>query len=395
MKILWVTSSGWKEGGAENLLVMIRPILEKRGHVVRVLSSDDRPDMPHFSDDEFPAHHGLLRPIFHAFNPQAYWKMKNVLKTFQPDVVHVHTIGHASPAILFPLKKYPTLLTVHGPEGFIKSLLAWCFPDSYFRHGEHDMNDLRFAGKLRRMYHHIIMDPLYAFGFRNIDTIIAPSTYIQRLLKNEGRESVLLPNGVELFPYGPLQQDKLTQTIVYAGRLEKYKGVEYLLRALPNVLERFPHTTLLVAGQGKDTTSLQELARTLGIERAVTWCGYIDRQALVKLYEKANVVVMPSTGVEAFGLIGIEAMSVGRPVIATDVGGIPDWLVDNVTGFLVPPKDSAALSHAIIRLFSDASMLLEMGRQARLRAEMFDVERHVEGLLAIYETCRNASSRGN
>lgn len=392
MKILWVTSSGWKEGGAENLLVMIRPILEARGHTIRILSSDDRSDMPHFSDDEFPAHRGVFRPLFHTINPQAYRKIKKVLKEFEPDVVHIHTIGHASPAILFALKNYPTLLTVHGPEGFVKSLLVWCFPESYFRHGEHDLRDMRFMGKLRLWYHRLIMEPLYTLGFRYIDTIISPSRYIQRLLHAEGRESVLLPNGAQLFSYHEIKQHELTHTIVYAGRLEKYKGVDYLIRSLPNVLAQFPDTKLLIAGGGNERLTLERLTLELGVGHAVTFCGYLDRHALEEIYAQAAVVVMPSVGVEAFGLIGIEAMSVGRPVIATNVGGIPDWLVDGKTGFLVAPKNADAIGSAIIRLFSDENLLFEMMRQARARAEEFDAQKHVDGLLEIYQKCKTSSS---
>lgn len=392
MKILWVTSSGWKEGGAENLLCMIRPILEAQGHSVRVLSSDDRPDMPHFSDVEFPAHRGVLRPLFHTFNIQAYWKIKKVLKEFKPDVVHIHTIGHASPAILLALQAYPTLLTVHGPEGFVKGLLMWCFPQSYFRHGTYDVADLTFVGVMRLWYHRLVMEPLYALGFRRIDTIIAPSRYIQSLLAREGRDSVVLPNGADLFPYRPLTSRGITHTIVYAGRLEKYKGVEYLIRSLPAVLARFPDTTLLIAGSGTEQATLERLILDLNIAHAVTLCGYKERHELERLYVQASVVVMPSVGVEAFGLIGIEAMSVGRPVIATNVGGIPDWLQDNVTGLLVAPKDADAISDAIITLFSDEQTLLEMAKRARARAELFTVSTHVKRLLELYRACANTSS---
>ncbi len=392
MKILWITSSGWKEGGAENLLVMIRPLLEASGHTVRILSSDDRPDMPHFSDDEYATHRGIFRPLFHTINPQAYRKIKKVLKEFEPDVVHVHTIGHASPAILFALKNYPTLLTVHGPEGFVKNLLVWCFPESYFRHGEHDLSDLRFMGVVRLWYHRLVMEPLYALGFRYVDTIISPSGYIQRLLRSEGRASVVLPNGAQLFPFHTMERNDLTHTIVYAGRLEKYKGVDYLIRSLPAILKRFPDTELLIVGGGTERLALERLTLELGVGQAVTFRGYVDRDTLQEVYAQAAVVVMPSVGVEAFGLIGIEAMSVGRPVIATNIGGIPDWLLDGKTGFLVAPKNADAISDAVIRLFSDEALLFTMMRQARERAEEFDAQKHVDGLLKIYQTCINTSS---
>lgn len=384
MKILWIISSGWEEGGAESSLVSMRPIFERQGHEIKILSSDDRPDMPHFSDVMYRTPFGKLRQLFYTINPYAYRTLKKVLREFRPDVVHVHTIGHASPVILFPLKHFPTLLTMHGPEGFVKSLLIWCFRLSDFKHGEYDQKQLRFVGKLRWLYHTYINGPLYKIGFQNVDTIISPSNYMQDLVRHDGHESIFIPNGTTLFDHRPVKLGQLTHTLVFVGRLEKFKGVEYAIRAIPAVQTRFPDTTLTIVGDGSERANLEALVRELKLTSSVIFTGRLARTELPRVYADAMIMLMPSTGVEAFGLTGIEAMSIGRPVVASTIGGISDWLLHKETGFLVPPKDHTALSEAIIALFSDPALLLTMMLNARKQAEQFSLEVHVDRIIDLY-----------
>jgi glycosyltransferase involved in cell wall biosynthesis len=362
----------------------LRPILEQRGHIVKIFASDDRPDMPHFNDYSFRAHLGLLRPFFHAFNPNAYQVLKKVLKEFKPDVVHIHTFGHGSPAILFPLKQYPTLLTVHGPEAYMKNMLFWCFPDSYFRGKERKIKNLRLIGMLRLIYHRCIIDPLYSLGFRNINTIISPSLYMQKIMMQDGLESVYIPNGMLLFACHPVTKETLSQSIIYVGRLKTFKGVDHLLRAFANIRKQFPRARLLIAGNGSEGRNLKQLAVELGIDDATEFYGYVGREKIEDLYARSALSVVPSTWAEAFGLVGIEAMSVGRPVIASNVGGISEWLINGRTGYLVKPADSAALGEAITRLFSNPELLLEMMKNARVQAKNFSIEKHADRILGVY-----------
>lgn len=385
MKILWIVSSGWKEGGIENLLVVAKDALEHKGHTVRIFSSDTRPDMPHFSDYEFKTPSGIFRTLMYSFNPYAYRLLKKVITEYAPDVVHIHNIGHASPSILFALKKTPTILTIHGPEAFIKSLIVLCFPASDFKHGIRTKKDLCVKGTLRYMYHRYINGPLYFLGFRNIKTVTTPSHYMQELVANDGHPNIILPNGTLLFEYHPLTNEQLNNSIVYAGRLESYKGIDYLIRAFALVTKKFPESQLHIAGSGVIKNDLARLAEELSVAHSVNFLGHLERNELQNLYAQSVVVVMPSTWIEAFGLVGIEAMSVGRPVVASNVGGIPDWLIDGKTGYLVPPANAEAIADALIRLFEDKPLLLEMMKNSRVRAEEFSIDSYTNSLIALYQ----------
>lgn len=384
MNILWIISSGWKEGGAESYLVMLRPVLERMGHTVRILSSDARPDLPHFSDVEYDAHESFLAPLFHTFNPSAYRTLRRELREFRPDIVHVHTLGHGSPALLLPLLPVPTVLTVHGPEGFVKQLRAWCFPPSCFRGDMHTRQRLTLRGQVRMLYYRTVMDLLYAVGLRAVDTYIAPSSYIMRVLQAQGIHPVHIANGIELFSPVPFPHDGDAPEIAYVGRLETLKGVDILLRAMPLVLRDVPGARLHICGTGSQLQALEQQTHELGIAHAVSFAGALSRENVARAYARASVCVVPSRAIEAFGLVGIEAMSIGRPVVASRVGGIGDWLEDGVTGIAVPPNDEAALANAIISLLTDRQMARTMGERARQRALAYSIERHAGELLAAY-----------
>lgn len=395
MRILWINSSGWLEGGAEHNIVSLRPLIERQGHTVKIFASNDRPDKKHFSDYTYPAHRGLLRFFFHVCNVSAYLKLKKILRDFKPDIVHVHTIGHGSPLLFFALRDIPTLLTLHGPEAFLKSLLVWCFPAHYFHGNVQDMRKLKLIGKIRLLYHRLFLDPVYAHALRNIDVSIAPSRYMQAVAKQEGLTSAYLPNGAELFNYEPLDISQPNHTVAYVGRLEAYKGVDFLLRAMPMILIKFSDAKILIAGDGAEKDSLARLVQELDIEHAVKFLGMLDRDALQHLYAQASAVVVPSVVDEAFGLVGIEAMSVGRPVIATDVGGVSDWLDNGVTGLLVSKKNSKKLAQAVLSLFENPETALSMSQHARKKAELFSLESHTVQLLALYRQLDARKERGS
>lgn len=384
MKILKITSSGFREGGVENLIAQLVPILNQRGHNVKVLASNTRPDKPHFNDYSYKKPPGGLGKVFYSFNFNSYKTLKKILVDFQPDVVHIHTVGHASPSILFALKNYPTVLTIHGPEGYTKNLILYCLPATDFNYGEYDINSLRLTGKLRYFYYRYINYYIYRLGLRNIDTFITHSHYMNSLMNQEGLKSEYIPNGISLFDYKPLRKDAINNIIMYAGRLEKYKGVDYLISAMPEIILRFPDMKLYIAGEGFCKNEFEALSAKLKLENNIFFLGQLDRRQIQKFYETASAVVVPSTWPEAFGLIGIEALSVGRPVVATDVGGISDWLVDGQNGFLVPPKDSGALARAIIKLFSNQDVFLDMMENGRKKAEEFGLNKHAENLEKIY-----------
>ena len=384
MKVLEIISVGYVAGGAENTIVKIGPYLAEKGYQIKTLASDLGPEKKHFNEYTFKnvSFSGPFKLLFFLFNPSSFFALRRVLKEYGPDIVHIHVLHEITPSVLFLLKKYPTVITLHGPETFLRGLLIWCLKPSNFKGNVFSKQELSMSGKFAYFYFNSIQKIFYRLGFKNVDLFIAPSKYIRNVSKVDVLPIVHLPNFVEL---GKFHELKNNYNLLFVGRLQKMKGVEYLIKALPLIVEVFPQTTLTIIGDGPDKGNLLDQAKALQIEKHVQFVGWVENKDLITYYEKASIVVVPSAWAEAFGLVTLEAMSAGRPVIGTRVGGIPEVIDDGVNGYLVEPKNPEQIAEKALKLLSEEELLKELGRNARKKAETFSIEKYVENLIKLYE----------
>lgn len=145
------------------------------------------------------------------------------------------------------------------------------------------------------------------------------------------------------------------------GRLVETKGIQYLLLALSSILQEFPKTKVIIAGEGRYRRKLERLAASLHVKDAVQFLGFIDDQ--IALYSQVDCLVHPST-YDSMPLAILEAAAYGIPIVATCIGGIPEIIRHEKTGLLVPPRDPAAISSAVLRLFRDRNWGQKLGVQA-------------------------------
>jgi len=167
------------------------------------------------------------------------------------------------------------------------------------------------------------------------------------------------------------------------GRLfDHHKRVSDLLRALDLVLKDLPATRLLVVGDGVDAEMLKRLATELGVESNVTFVGY---QGDTRPYFEAMDIYVHPAAEEAFGLVIVEAMYAGLPVIASRVGGIPDVVEEGKTATLVPDKNPEMMANAILALARDAEQRRQFGEAGRARAtQLFTMDRYVAEIDVFY-----------
>lgn len=172
--------------------------------------------------------------------------------------------------------------------------------------------------------------------------------------------------------------------VVFAGRIVAAKGVRVLVRAARAVDAEF-----VICGDGWQLDATRRLARRLGVNERVCFRGWLGAEELAHELAEASVVVVPSIWPEPFGLVGIEAMAAGRPVVASSTGGIVDWLEDGVNGLCVTPGDAPALARALNELLADPARQRAMGEAGRaIVAARFSAEHHVDALLEAYRTAR-------
>jgi glycosyltransferase involved in cell wall biosynthesis len=169
--------------------------------------------------------------------------------------------------------------------------------------------------------------------------------------------------------------------ITYVGRLERYKNVDLLLRALARLLPRFPDAELAVVGQGADRGRLERLAAELGVAARVRFTGFLDDAERDRLLAGSRVSACASAK-EGWGLTVIESSALGTPNVASDAPGLRDSVRDGETGFLAPPGDERAFAERIALLFSDDALAQRMSDAARAFARRFDWERAADQMEA-------------
>lgn len=208
-----------------------------------------------------------------------------------------------------------------------------------------------------------------------------------------GKHITVLHNGINLDRYSPREASgSLHRELGIAGsgriiltiaQARPEKGLEYLIRAAPEIITNHPNTHFALCGGGPLQNNLAELAESLGVSRNVHFLGV--RNDVPELLNDSYASVLPSLA-EPLGNAVIEAMAMKRPVIGSDVDGIPEMIVHGSTGLLVPPGDSAALASSLIELLRDPARTAAMGVKARQRVEdKFELNRRVLTEIEIYE----------
>jgi glycosyltransferase involved in cell wall biosynthesis len=219
-----------------------------------------------------------------------------------------------------------------------------------------------------------------------------------------GIEPVVVYNGVDLDRFSPdstgdaevlsrlgLHMEPDRPALLYAGRLIKWKGVEYLLRALS--LLREPWSVLWVAGEGPYEQDLREIARQEGVEDRVVFLGKVEQSDLAVLYRSAGMLVATSFVNETFGMALCEAMACRAAVVASDFGGFREVVVHGETGLLARPEDPADLAEKVDALLADPERRRSMGAAGRERVlAMFSWEAVASRLEEVYRClCRSST----
>jgi glycosyltransferase involved in cell wall biosynthesis len=234
--------------------------------------------------------------------------------------------------------------------------------------------------------------PLLRAALLDADQIICnSSTTAADVRKTTGRDSTIIPYGttVEVKPLRRESPSDGISRILFTGRLIQRKGVEYLIRAMPRILER-QKAILTITGDGDQRTQLEALTASLGLGHAVEFLGFVDNQTLDRCYAECDVYVNPSIiddrgDTEGLGVGPIEAFAHRKPVVASNVGGIPDVVKDRWTGLLVPEKSPERLADAILELIERPDYALELARNGlAFSRQSFDWNRITDSIERVY-----------
>jgi len=382
--VLLVTPLWTRDGGIGTHVMASAEALTQRGYDVHVLAarldSDIRVagvtlhDSPRLLDTSVPIQTRVGTALSCA-----------------PAAVHLHQL-HDPQLVAHMQSAAPLLISAHGftactsgvhyfgpGEECTRQHGPGCVPNLLARGCAHTRDPRWFPAAYRRA-------TSGRDALRRCDMAISYSTAMDRHLAVNGvRERSVIP----LFPtLAPVEGSghATRRQVLFAGRVVQAKGVDVLLRAAGAIDAEF-----VICGDGWGLGSMRKLARELAIADRVQFRGWQDPQQLAQELAEASVVVVPSVWPEPFGLVGIEALASGRPVVASATGGICDWLEHGVNGLSFAAGDSTALAQALNELLDDPSRQTEMGAAGRrMVAERFSRERHAAALQEAYRSASDA-----
>ncbi|HMG61619.1 MAG TPA: glycosyltransferase family 4 protein [Streptosporangiaceae bacterium] len=234
----------------------------------------------------------------------------------------------------------------------------------------------------------IAAEPLMQPALEKISARIAVSEYARRtLVEHFGGDAVVIPNGVEVgfFADAEPRPEWSGGTIGFVGRInEPRKGLPTLLEALPRIIAARPGVRLLVAGKGDEEEAVKGLPAE--VRSRIEFLGMVTDEEKASLLRSVDLYVAPNTGGESFGIILVEAMSAGAPVLASDLDAFRQVLDGGAAGELFPVEDADALADAAVRLLGDPARLAELSESGSRHVRRFDWETVGADILSVYET---------
>ncbi len=204
----------------------------------------------------------------------------------------------------------------------------------------------------------------------------------------------IIPNGVntehfspQVSPIDEFRDGKLN--ILFVGRLEKRKGLNYLIEAYKQVKQEIPNSRLIVVGPGTRLRRKYEKHIKRSGLKDVVFVGYASYADLPRYYQTADIFCAPATGRESFGIVLLEAMAVGKPIVASNIEGYNSVMTDGAEGLLVPPGDKRKLAQALISLMTDESLRQQMGARGIITAQEYSWERVAQRVSNYYTSVLN------
>jgi glycosyltransferase involved in cell wall biosynthesis len=227
---------------------------------------------------------------------------------------------------------------------------------------------------------------------REGDLFLAVSNFIAQKLIDKGfPEEKVKTHYLGINTDVEVKGHRKDKKILTAGRLVEKKGTNYLIRAMAKVVQKHSDALLIICGDGPLKSDLQKTAENLGLGRNILFKGWTNQQELFALMNNTRIFALPSVTAangdcEGLGMVFLEAMARAVPCIGTRHGGIPDVVLDNETGFLVPERDPDQLADRIISLLSDQALCDAMGKRGReLACSQFNIVTQIQKLEALYK----------
>lgn len=285
------------------------------------------------------------------FNPKNFVNVYKVIKEiyyFNPDIIHVQPLTYIDLLILSFIYKYPLIATIHDPKLHLGEETLFSRFAAYY---------LRMRSS-RIFVHGKILKEIMVKEYN------LPDNKVCAIPMGEHNSSMFMK-------YLRKEIKCENHTILFFGRIGRYKGLEYLIQAEPIISKNIPDLKIIVAGKPVGKVNMEKFKKMMNKGNYLVYDSFIDWELGAELFQKASVIVLPYIEATQSGVIPV-AYAFKKPVVVTRVGALPEIVDDGKTGLIVPPKDPEALADAIIKLLKDEKLRKEMGEAGykKLKTDM-------------------------
>lgn len=409
MKILAVNKFYYIKGGAESYFFSLNNLCIEKGHEIVPFSMKDEKNVKSqyekyfidnidYSNMDFKTKIKNTGKIIYSF--EAKNKIGNLIKDTKPDIAHLHIFQHQmSPSIIHEIKKagIPIVNTVHDLKVICpnykmlnaKGICEKCKGHKYYNCVANACSKGSKLYSLVNMFEAYLHEFLKSYSY--VDKFICPSEFYRRKFIEFGipeNKVDFIPNFVDVNEFEPCYSSE--DYFIYVGRLSGEKGIKTLIKAMDKVKS----SKLCIIGTGPIEKELKEQVESLNLKN-VEFLGYKSGKDLENAIKNSRFTVIPSEWYENCPMSVIEAMAYGKPVIGSNLGGIPELIEDGSTGIIYKAGDDKELAEKINYMLSDAERCKNMGRAGRERAEkMYDKYVHYEKVEEVYKSLiKNISTK--
>lgn len=316
----------------------------------------------------------LLKPLYWLLNlwsPYSYITIKGILKAEFPDVVHINNYRGLSLAVFNAVKdlNIPLIYTAHDYSTI-------CLKTNLLNNKG---KVCKAPSKLCKLHNNIIK---YIIGNKP-DTVITPSEFASHKLKEnhifENTQCIIVPNTIDIRGSFHSQKDYRTIDFLYVGSLSKHKGVDILISAFKGL--QFSNIKLHIVGKGDYSENLKKISNN---DPRIIYYGFLNEPELSRLYQKANLTIVPSICYETFGIVTIESFKYGTPVLGSKIGGIQEIIEDGYNGLLFDAGDLSSLRLQLEYIVKNSDLLKKLEIGAYESSKKYDIGIHINRLENIY-----------
>ncbi len=396
MKILLVNKFHWLKGGSETFYFELGKMLKSHGHEVAYFSMYNEKNIK-TGDKEFfvKPFDGNSKNIFKAFD-SIYSKdnkmaMLKAIEEFKPDIVHVNLFQrHLTYSIIEACKekKIPVVFTAHDIQAVCPASAMLCngkICSKCLNNSKYNC----FKNKcIKNSILKSLLSSIEATTYKNnkvydmFDIILSPSDFVGNMIKKDGIKTKIqtLPNFVDTNFFNP-DNNKDDNYVFFFGRLSLEKGIINLIKAF----SMQPYGKLIIAGDGPEKENIIRFVKDNDLEERVELLGFINSDGIKKYISNCSFIVVPSICYDNCPYSVLETLAMGKPVIGSKIGGIPELIENDKNGYLFDYDNINELSEIIKKLFSDDKLRIRFGKESRrLAEEKYSIDKYYDKLINIY-----------